>query len=173
MNPIVKITMVRIIGQNSVTMAQMRNATTAKKSDYTLYTYFSHNPMRRQCQFTVKRPAVSPKCAVRDGVELLVLAAGDPVANVASKGRAKDAKYRHEGNRNNGERKSGMGIVDHRDNEKGYGNPHSCTGNTASDNTSNHLNDLHNLMRTHCQFTVKRPEKRVGLTVAAEQQPKR
>ena len=55
MNPIVKITMVRIIGQNSVTMAQMRNATTAKKSDYTLYTYFSHNPMRRHCQFTVKR----------------------------------------------------------------------------------------------------------------------
>ena len=24
-----------------------------------------HNPMRRQCQFTVKRPAVPPKCAVR------------------------------------------------------------------------------------------------------------
>ena len=116
--------------------------------------------------------AVPHKCAVRDAVELLVLAAGDPVANVASKGRAKDAKYRHEGNRNNGERKSGMGIVDHRDNEKGYGNPHSCTGNTASDNTSNHLNDLHNLMRTHCQFTVKRPEKRVGLTVAAEQKPR-
>ena len=115
--------------------------------------------------------AVPHKCAVRDAVELLVLAAGDPVANVASKGRAKDAKYRHEGNRNNGERKSGMGIVDHRDNEKGYGNPHSCTGNTASDNTSNHLNDLHNLMRTHCQFTVKRPEKRVDLTVAPEQQP--
>ena len=39
--------------------------------------------------------AVPPKCAVRDGVELLVLAAGDPVANVASKGRAKDAKYKH------------------------------------------------------------------------------
>ena len=36
--------------------------------------------------------AMPPKCAVRDGVELLVLAAGDPVANVASKGRAKDAK---------------------------------------------------------------------------------
>ena len=28
-----------------------------------------------------------------------------------------------------------------------------------------------NPMRTHCQFTVKRPEKRVGLTVAPEQQP--
>jgi hypothetical protein len=26
-------------------------------------------------------------------------------------------------------------------------------------------------MRTQCQFTVKRPEERVGLTVAAEQQP--
>jgi len=26
-------------------------------------------------------------------------------------------------------------------------------------------------MRTHCQFTVKRPEKRVGLTVAPEPQP--
>ena len=26
-------------------------------------------------------------------------------------------------------------------------------------------------MRTHCQFTVKRPERRVGLTVVAEQQP--
>ena len=39
--------------------------------------------------------AVPPKCAVRDAVELLVLAAGDPVANVASKGRAKDAKYKH------------------------------------------------------------------------------
>ena len=39
--------------------------------------------------------AVPHKCAVRDAVELLVLAAGDPVANVASKGRAKDAKYRH------------------------------------------------------------------------------
>jgi len=26
-------------------------------------------------------------------------------------------------------------------------------------------------MRTHCQFTVKRSEKRVDLTVAAEQQP--
>ena len=39
--------------------------------------------------------ALSSGCAVRDGVELLVLAAGDPVANVASKGRAKDAKYRH------------------------------------------------------------------------------
>ena len=26
-------------------------------------------------------------------------------------------------------------------------------------------------MRTHCQFTVKQSEKRVGLTVAAEQQP--
>ena len=26
-------------------------------------------------------------------------------------------------------------------------------------------------MRTQCQFTVKRSEKRVGLTVAAEQQP--
>ena len=26
-------------------------------------------------------------------------------------------------------------------------------------------------MRRHCQFTVKRPNKRVDLTVAAEQQP--
>ena len=26
-------------------------------------------------------------------------------------------------------------------------------------------------MRPHCQFTVKRPEKRVDLTVAPEQQP--
>ena len=26
-------------------------------------------------------------------------------------------------------------------------------------------------MRTHCQFTVKQSEKRVGLTVAAAQQP--
>ena len=26
-------------------------------------------------------------------------------------------------------------------------------------------------MRPHCQFTVKQSEKRVGLTVAAEQQP--
>ena len=129
--------------------------------------------------------AVPPKCAVRDGVELLVLAAGDPVANVASKGRAKDAKYRHEGNRNNGERKSGMGIVDHRDNENSCGNPNSCAENTESDNTSNHLNDLqylclghrchpvrrplndlqylclglHNPMRRQCQFAVKRPPK--------------
>ena len=39
--------------------------------------------------------AVPHKCAVRDAVELLVLAAGDPIANVASKGRAKDAKYHH------------------------------------------------------------------------------
>jgi len=31
----------------------------------------------------------------------------------------------------------------------------------------------HNPMSTQCQFTVKRPEKRVDLTVAAEQQPKR
>ena len=125
--------------------------------------------------------ALSSGCAVRDGVELLVLAvpedgwlkpvlilvwfaaAGDPVANVASKGRAKDAKYRHEGNRNNGERKSGMGIVDHRDNENSCGNPNSCAENTESDNTSNHLNDLqylclglHNPMRRQCQFTVKR-----------------
>ena len=37
--------------------------------------------------------AVPSKCAVRDGVELLVLAASSPVANVASKGPAKDAKY--------------------------------------------------------------------------------
>ena len=37
--------------------------------------------------------------------------------------------------------------------------------------TSNHHNDLHNPMSTHCQFTVKRSEKRVVLTVAAEQQP--
>jgi hypothetical protein len=29
----------------------------------------------------------------------------------------------------------------------------------------------HSQMRTHYQFTVKRPEKRVDLTVAAEQQP--
>jgi hypothetical protein len=29
----------------------------------------------------------------------------------------------------------------------------------------------HSQMRTQCQFTVKRPEERVGLTVAAEQQP--
>ena len=35
--------------------------------------------------------AVPPKCAVSDGVELLEFA-GDPVANVASKGRAKDAE---------------------------------------------------------------------------------
>jgi len=143
--------------------------------------------------------AVPPKCAVRDGVELLVLAvpedgwlkpvlilvclilvwfaaAGDPVANVASKGRAKDAKYRHEGNRNNGERKSGMGIVDHRDNENSCGNPNSCAENTESDNTSNHLNDLqylclglHNPMRRHCQFTVKRPlvpPKRAVMSIA-------
>ena len=26
-------------------------------------------------------------------------------------------------------------------------------------------------MRRHCQFTVKRPERRVGLIVAAEQKP--
>ena len=123
--------------------------------------------MKRHCQFTVKRSAVPPKCAVRDGVELLErLAADDPVANVASKGRAKDAKYRHEANRISGKPKSGMGIVVHRDNEIGYGNPHSCTENTESDNTSNHLNDLHNPMRRQCQFTVKRPEKRVDLTVA-------
>jgi len=112
--------------------------------------------MRTQCQFTVKRSAVPPKCAVRDGVELLVLAAGDVVGSVASKGRAKDAKYRHKANRKSGERKSGMGIVDHRDNEKSCGNPHSCTENTESDSTSNHLNDLHNPMRRQCQFTVKR-----------------
>jgi hypothetical protein len=36
--------------------------------------------------------AVPPKCAVRDAVELLELAADDLVANVASKGHAKDAK---------------------------------------------------------------------------------
>jgi hypothetical protein len=36
--------------------------------------------------------ALSSGCAVRDGVELLVLAAGDPVAKEAAKGRAKDAK---------------------------------------------------------------------------------
>jgi hypothetical protein len=29
----------------------------------------------------------------------------------------------------------------------------------------------HSQMRTHCQFTVKRPEKRGDLTVAPEQQP--
>ncbi|MED5382023.1 MAG: hypothetical protein VYC47_05585, partial [Verrucomicrobiota bacterium] len=29
-----------------------------------------------------------------------------------------------------------------------------------------------NPMRTHCQFTFKRPEKRVDLTVAAEQNPR-
>ena len=116
--------------------------------------------MRHQRQFTVKRSSVPPKCAVRDSVELLErLAAGDPVANVASKGRAKDAKYRHEANPNSEEPKSGSGIVGHRDNKISYGNPHSCTGNTESDNTSNHLNDLHNPMRTHCQFTVKRSEK--------------
>jgi len=51
--------------------------------------------MKRQCQFTVKRSAVPPKCAVRDGVELLELATDDLVAKVTSKGRAKDAKYRH------------------------------------------------------------------------------
>ena len=39
--------------------------------------------------------AVPPKCAVRDAVELLILAAGDIVGSVASKGRAKDAKYPH------------------------------------------------------------------------------
>ena len=37
--------------------------------------------------------AVPPKCAVRDAVKLLELAADDPVANVASKGRANAAKY--------------------------------------------------------------------------------
>ena len=39
--------------------------------------------------------AVPPKCAVMDAVELLILAAGDIVGSVASKGRAKDAKYPH------------------------------------------------------------------------------
>ena len=74
--------------------------------------------MRHQRQFTVKRSSVPPKCAVRDSVELLErLAAGDPVANVASKGRAKDAKYRHEANPNSEEPKSGSGIVGHRDNK--------------------------------------------------------
>ena len=37
--------------------------------------------------------AVPHKCAVRDAVELLVLAAGDPVANVTSKNRTNGAKY--------------------------------------------------------------------------------
>ena len=132
--------------------------------------------------------AVSPKCAVRDGVELLVLAvpedgwlkpvlilvwfaaAGDPVANVASKGRAKDAKYRHGHKYPQDRLKPGTapGAVkcarfegDERD-----GNPNTCAENTEYDNTSNHLNDLHNPMRRQCQFTVKRPEKRVDLTVA-------
>jgi hypothetical protein len=30
-----------------------------------------NNPMRRQCQFIVKQPVVSPKCAVRDAVNYL------------------------------------------------------------------------------------------------------
>jgi len=36
--------------------------------------------------------AVPPKCAVRDAVELLVLVGNEPVANVASKSRSKDAR---------------------------------------------------------------------------------
>ena len=50
------------------------------------------NPMRRHCQFTVKRSAVPPKCAVRDGVELHELA-GEFVANPAANSRANAAKY--------------------------------------------------------------------------------
>ena len=128
--------------------------------------------MRRHCQFTVKQ---SPKCAVRDGVELLVLAAGDPVANVASKGRAKDAKYQH-GHQRASQRidlrlpRQAVQYAHFEDDDHGE-NPNTCAENTESDNTSNHLNDLHNPMRPQCQFTVKRPNKRVDLTVATEQQP--
>ena len=32
---------------------------------------FIRNPMRRQCQFTVKQVLVSPKCAVRDAMNYL------------------------------------------------------------------------------------------------------
>ena len=44
--------------------------------------------MRRQCQFTVKRSAVPPKCAVRDGVELL-----DQATDMVAKGAVKSRCY--------------------------------------------------------------------------------
>ena len=44
--------------------------------------------MRRQCQFTVKRPAVSPTGAVRDGVELL-----DQATDMVAKGAVKSRCY--------------------------------------------------------------------------------
>ena len=126
-----------------------------------------HNPMRRQRQFTVKRSAVPPKCAVRDGVELLVLAAGDPVANVASKGHAKDAKYPQGRNKYSKATESLLPAeYAHFVSEKHGGNPNTCTENTESDNTSKHHDELqylylghHNPMRSQCQFTIKRPEK--------------
>ena len=50
-------------------------------------------------------------------------------------------------------------------------NPNTYTENSESNNASKHHYDLHNPMRRHCQFTVKRSEKRVDLTVVAEPQP--
>ena len=126
--------------------------------------------MRRHCQFTVKQ---SPKCAVRDGVELLVLAAGDPVAKEAANNRAKDAKYRHGHKYPQDRIRAGIADVvpiDEEDqvmhvggvvyaqveaDERG-GKPNTCAENTAYDNTSNYHTAFHNPMRRQCQFTVKR-----------------
>ncbi len=45
--------------------AWQENAESESFAGMTLEEFKFHNPMRRQCQFTVKQSAVSPKCAVR------------------------------------------------------------------------------------------------------------
>ena len=119
--------------------------------------------MRRHCQFTVKRSVVPPKCAVM------------------SVGRS-DSKHGHEETYNKCKENETYNrkytylfpIKLHP-----YPRP-LCTAMQTHYGKFSHLFiahaarfQEHNPMSTQCQFTVKRPEKRVDLTVAAEQQPKR
>ncbi|MDC0319122.1 hypothetical protein OAM02_00865 [Verrucomicrobia bacterium] len=114
--------------------------------------HIHNNPMRRQWQFTVKRP---PKCAVMSTATTTTTAATTAVVAVTTTAARK--------------------LLDEHDYDTDYDdNNLPDTGlNDGAHGIPNQVRERfhNNPMRRRCQFTVKRSERSVDLTVADEQQP--